>query len=123
MSVVSTAAATHSRTGRTEWPPTAMVLALCALALASTLTYRMGTDQGVFAYMGAEILDGRLPYLQTWESDFPGLMWLQALEILFLGKSIAMFRLFDLIFQLGNAYLIFRITARIAGGRAAGCVA
>src|SRR5258707_15636506 len=105
MSVIRTAAAAHLRTDRAEWPPTAIVLGLCALALAPTLTYRMGTDQGVFAYMGAEILDGRLPYLQTWESDFPGLMWIQALEILLLGKSIAMFRLFDLIVQLGSAYL------------------
>jgi hypothetical protein len=83
----------------------------------------MGTDQGVFAFMGAAILDGRWPYLHTWESDFPGLMWLQALEILLLGKSIAMFRLFDLVFQLGNAYLIFRIAAKVGGGYVAGLVA
>src|SRR5258707_1975617 len=113
MSVIRTAAAAHLRTDRAEWPPTAVLLALCALVLAPTLTYRMGTDQGVFAYMGAAIVDGRWPYLQTWESDFPGLMWLQALEILVLGKSIAIFRLFDLMFHLANAYLIFRIAARI----------
>jgi hypothetical protein len=122
MPVASPAAVVDRSTGGAE-PPTAIVLAFCALALAPTLTYRMGTDQGVFAYMGAAILEGRWPYLHTWESDFPGLMWLQALEILLLGKSVAMFRLFDLIFQLGNAYLIFRIAARVAGGRLAGAVA
>jgi len=91
-----------------------MVLAVCSLLLAPILAYRMGVDQGVFAYMGAEILEGRWPYLYTWESDFPGLMFLQAGAIVLFGKSIVMFRLFDLIFQLGNAYLIYRITCRVA---------
>jgi len=49
----------------------AFVLGLCALALLPTLSYRLGTDQGVFAYMGAALAEGRPPYLQTWESDFP----------------------------------------------------
>jgi hypothetical protein len=96
-----------------------MVLVVCSLLLAPTLAYRMCVDQGVFAYMGAEILEGRWPYLETWESDFPGLMFLQAVEILLFGKSIAMFRFFDLIFQLGNAYLIYRITCRVACRRGA----
>jgi hypothetical protein len=100
-----------------------MVLSLCVVTLSPTLTYRMGVDQGVFAYIGAAILDGRWPYLQTWESDFPGMMWLQALEILLLGKSIVMFRFFDLIFQLGIAYLIYRVAVRVGTGRVAGLVA
>src|SRR5215467_5207606 len=100
-----------------NWQFTAMVMAVCALLLGPTLAYRMGVDQGVFAYMGAELLEGRWPYLHTWESDFPGLMFLQAIEIFFFGKSIAMFRLFDFIFQLGNSYLIYHIASRV-GSRA-----
>jgi hypothetical protein len=98
---------------------TAMMLAVCALLLAPTLAYRMGVDHGSFAYIGAEILEGRWPYLHTWESDYPGLMFLQALEIFLFGKSIAMFRLFDLIFQLGNCYFIYRIAARVGNRYAA----
>jgi len=101
---------------------TTAVLALCILILAPMLTFRMGVDQGVFAYMGAGILDGRWPYLRSWESDFPGLMFLQALQISVLGKSGAMFRLFDVLFQAGNAYLILRIATRV-GGRVAGYIA
>ena len=93
------------------------VMIVCTMLLAPTLAYRMGVDQGVFAYMGAEILEGRWPYLHTWESDFPGLMFLQAGEIFLFGKSIAMFRLFDLIVQLGNCYLIYRIASKV-GSRA-----
>jgi hypothetical protein len=99
-----------------------MVMAVSAVLLSPTLTYRMGLDQGVFAYLGAEVLEGRWPYIDTWDHAFPGLMYLQAMEILLLGKSIAMFRLFDLVYQLTNVYLIYRIT-RALSGRAASYVA
>ena len=104
------------------WKFTAMVMSVCALLLSPTLAFRMGADQGVFAYMGAELLEGRWPYISTWESDFPGLIFLQALEIALFGKSIVMFRLFDFIFQLGNCYLIYRIACRVSS-RAAGYLA
>ena len=103
-------------------PPATAVLVACACVLAPTLAYRVGVDQGVFASMGGALLQGAWPYLHTWESDFPGLMFLQAIEILVFGKSIAAFRLFDLLFQLGNAFLIYRIATRIHSG-AAGLVA
>lgn len=102
-----------------ERPRTTAVMAVCALILAPTLAYRIGVDQGVFAYMGGAILRGSWPYVHTWESDFPGLMFLQAAEILVFGKSIAMFRLFDILFQLGNAYLVFRMADRVSGRVAA----
>lgn len=98
---------------------TAVVLLLSAAALLPTLAYRMGVDQGVFAYMGAELLRGRWPYVHTWESDYPGLVFLQAVEILALGKSVVAFRVFDLFVQLGNAYLILRIARRTCGWTAA----
>jgi len=101
---------------------TAGVLAVCALLLAPTLAYRMGLDQGVFAYLGAELLHGHWPYLDTWDHAFPGLMFLQALEILILGKSIVAFRLFDLAWQLASLLFLYRITRRLAG-RAAGLFA
>ena len=107
------------RMGAGSVPRTAVVLGICALVLAPTLAYRVGVDQGVFAYMGSALLRGDWPYIGSWESDFPGLMFLQALEILAFGKSIAMFRLFDVLFQLGNAYFIFRITDRLSGRVAA----
>jgi hypothetical protein len=105
-----------------ERPRTAWALIACALVLAPTVAFRMGVDQGVFAYMGAALLDGKWPYLQTWESDFPGLVFLQAGEILAFGRSAVAFRIFDLLFQLGNAYFIFQIAAR-TGGRAAALIA
>jgi len=99
-----------------------LLLAICTLLLAPTLAYRMGLDQGSFAYMSAELLEGRWPYIYTWDHQFPGGMLLHALEIALFGKSIFMFRLFDLLVQLANAWFIFRITSRL-GGRPAAFVA
>lgn len=98
-------------------PSVATTLVVCALLLSPVLGYRMGVDQGLYAYMGAEILEGRWPYVDTWDHNFPGAMFLQALQILVLGKSIAMFRLFDFVYQLANAALVYLIAARV-GGRA-----
>jgi hypothetical protein len=92
---------------------TLALMAFCGVLLAPTLAYRMGLDQGSFAYLGAEILDGRWPYIDTWDHQFPGLMLLSALEILALGKSGAAFRLFDWAYQLLNVYLIYSITRKL----------
>ena len=104
--------------GSSRWS-TAGVLAVCALLLAPTLTYRMGLDHGVFAYMGAELLDGRWPYVGTWDHAFPGLVFLHGLEIFAFGKSIAMFRLFDLLVQLTTVALVYRIARVVTGGTGA----
>ncbi len=97
----------------------ALVLGACVLVLLPTLTYRMGVDQGVFAYMSAALLEGKWPYVGTWESDFPGLIFLQALQMFVLGKSIVAFRAFDLGVQVLSAYLIHRIARRTSGWVAA----
>ena len=101
--------------GRSEGPSAALVLGVCALVLAPTIAYRVGVDQGVFAYMGAQLLRGDWPYIHSWEADFPGLMFLQAAEIFLFGKSIWMFRLFDVLFQLVTAWFVFRIADRLSG--------
>ncbi|HUU34332.1 MAG TPA: hypothetical protein VMW48_09725 [Vicinamibacterales bacterium] len=98
---------------------TALVLAACTLVLLPTLTFRMGVDQGVFAYMSAALLEGKWPYVGTWESDFPGLIFLQAVQMLVLGKSIVAFRAFDLGVQVLSAFLIHRIARRTSGWIAA----
>jgi hypothetical protein len=98
-----------------ERPRTAWVLIACALVLAPTLAFRMGVDQGVFAYMGGALLEGKWPYLQTWESDFPGLVFLQAGEILAFGRSGVAFRIF--VSSWATRTLSFKSRRARAGGR------
>jgi hypothetical protein len=112
--------------GKTEGRSKAFVVVLalfCAAVLAPTIAYRVGVDQGVFAYLGAEILEGRWPYLQTWESDFPGLMFIQAGIIATLGESLVMFRVVDWVVQLTTALLIYGIAQRAGCHRAGALLA
>lgn len=91
-----------------------LLLAGCAVLLSPMLAFRMGADQGLQAFVAAELLQGNLPYVDNWDHQFPGGWVLHALEIFLFGKSVLAFRIFDLFFQLGSAYLIFRITLKFA---------
>ncbi len=95
---------------------------ICAVILLPTLAFRFAVDHANFAYMASTLLRGGWPYVSSWDNQFPGLIFLQAAEMLVFGKSIVMFRLFDVVAQLGNAYLIFRIATRL-DGRVAGLIA
>jgi hypothetical protein len=96
-----------------------MLLLSCGVLLSPMLSYRVGLDQGVFAYMGTQLLDGRIPYVDTWDHAFPGIILIHSAELLLFGEPIYMFRLFDLLWQLVTVWYLFRITARLAGGPAA----
>lgn len=54
--------------------PACIVLAL----LAPTLFYPYGRDQGVFAYVGAALARGELPYRDVWDLKPPGIYLLYA---------------------------------------------
>jgi hypothetical protein len=107
------AEAPHPITDTTRF--TLLVLGVALVLLLPTLSFRVGVDQSVFLYIGSEILEGRWPYVATWEGDYPGMMFLQAGEIAVFGRSIAMFRVFDLLVQLVTVWLIYRITFRVSG--------
>jgi hypothetical protein len=98
---------------------TVLLLLTCSVLLAPVLSFRMGMDQANYAYMAWMWLEGHWPYVGTWDLQFPGGWVLHALEIAVFGKSVWLFRVFDLLFQLASAWLIFRITRRAAGVPAA----
>ncbi|HEX9798685.1 MAG TPA: glycosyltransferase family 39 protein [Thermoanaerobaculia bacterium] len=107
---------------RPERALAAAAMLLAAALLSPSLAFRLGQDQGIFAYLGAEWLEGRWPYLATWDQNLPGMAALHALVIAALGKSVFAFRLFDFAWQLANAWLVHRISRRL-GGRAAALLA
>jgi hypothetical protein len=96
-----------------------IVLSICLAILAPTMAYRVGVDQGVFFYMADVLLKGGWPYVATWENDYPGLIFIQAVQMLVMGKSIAAFRLFDILVQVGSAYCILVVARRASGSMAA----
>lgn len=63
-----------------------LLLLLVALRQASPLTVFPSLDSGYYLYTGQQILQGKVPYLDFWESKPPGIFYLNALG-LWLGRG------------------------------------
>jgi hypothetical protein len=90
-----------------------------ALILACTLSYPFNNDNALFAYMSALLLKGRLPYLGSWDQNFPGILLIHTPQILLFGRSQLAFHLWDILLQLVGAYYLFRLGLRWGGRPAA----
>lgn len=62
------------------------VLALGVLAQANPLRNFPSLDSGYYLYIGQQILQGKIPYLDLWESKPPGIFYINALG-LWLGRG------------------------------------
>jgi len=60
----------------------AVLLIANALRQASPLTVFPSLDSGYYLYIGQQILAGKIPYLDLWESKPPGIFYLNALGLL-----------------------------------------
>ncbi|MCP4140186.1 MAG: glycosyltransferase family 39 protein [Chloroflexi bacterium] len=56
------------------------------LAQANPYITLPGRDNGFFLYAGAQLLDGKLPYIDFWDSKPPGVFYINALGLL-IGKG------------------------------------
>jgi hypothetical protein len=77
--------------------PRKAVLAVCAVLVIFTTfalqlawtprVARTSADSGLFAYIGQQILEGRLPYRDAWDHKPPGVFYVDALAMLLLGQN------------------------------------
>jgi hypothetical protein len=95
----------------------AMLAVLAILAL--TLTYPFNNDNALYAYMADLLLKGGLPYLGSWDQNFPGILLVHAPQILILGRSQLAFHIWDVLLQLVSAIYVYRIAERLGGKRSA----
>jgi hypothetical protein len=102
-------------------PKAALLLSLIcsALILAGTLTYPFNNDNALFAYMAALLIEGKLPYLESWDQNFPGVLLVHAPQILLFGRSQLAFHFWDVALQLLGSYYLFRLGLRFGGREAA----
>lgn len=63
-----------------------LILALTVLVQANPGTRLPGRDYGCYAYLGDQILHGKLPYRDAWESKPPAIFYLNAVAI-YLGRG------------------------------------
>jgi len=63
------------------------LLTALALALANPHLDKPARDGGFFLYAGGQILDGKIPYQDFWDSKGPGIFYINALGLLLGGGS------------------------------------
>ncbi|HEY3398913.1 MAG TPA: glycosyltransferase family 39 protein [Armatimonadota bacterium] len=93
--------------------------ALLALWAISTLSWAMGRDQGVFAWVGDVVAHGGLPYRDAWEQKGPATHLQFAATQLLLGRNQWGLRLVDLLLLSASLLALGRLTGRVAGRWAA----
>ncbi len=77
------------------------------------LTYPFGRDQGIYAYAGKLLLEGKMNYQYVFDLKPPGIHFLFAFSQLVFGESMFNTRIFDIIWQSLTAFVIFLISIRI----------
>lgn len=83
--------------------------------LSLTLGLPFNADNAIYAYMAELLLKGRLPYLGSWDQNFPGVLAVHALHLLTLGRSALAFHCIDVVLHTIGLYYIYRITERLFG--------
>ena len=84
-----------------------------ALIVAPIAMYPFGRDQGAFAAVADVIRHGGVPYRDAWEIKPPGIYYLFWAIFELLGRSMFAARLFDVLWTLAAAALLFFIGKRL----------
>ncbi|HEY3874128.1 MAG TPA: glycosyltransferase family 39 protein [Candidatus Kapabacteria bacterium] len=88
------------------------MLALNAAILAVVFLIPFNSDLDLYHSMGLELSRGRLPYIGSWDNNFPGIVYFHSLSILIFGKGYLGFRLIDFLIHLGTVLLLFHLSIR-----------
>lgn len=93
-------------------------LGFCALIFSVTLSYPFNNDNALYAYMADLTLHGHMPYVGSWDQNFPAIVAVHALQIIVCGHSQLAFHIFDIVLQLIGSVLLFRVGAVLYNERA-----
>lgn len=93
-----------------------LVIILIGAALGSiSLTYPFGRDQAFYAYAGKLLLEGKMNYLYVFDLKPPGSHLFFAFSDFLLGSSMFSYRIFDMIWQISTAFVIFLLAFKLTG--------
>jgi len=97
----------HKRSG-------AILCAILSLGiLLVELFLPLNWDNWLYQTMGWDLYAyGKLPYVGSWDVNFPGIIYLHALSIALFGTSDLAFRCFDLTFEVAASLLLYKILSR-----------
>lgn len=106
---------------------TSKQLTLCVLAVvlsglllgSVSIIYPFGRDQGIYAYIGKLILNGKIDYKYSYNLRPPGIHYVFALSQFMMGESMLNMRVFDMCWQILTACVIFLLAFRTTKSRTA----
>ena len=90
-------------------PPTLIV---CGAILSLTLLFPFIEDNIPQAYIARRLLHRELPYVGTWDQNYPGVLIFHLLALI-LSPSALAFRFVDLIFELWMVWVLYDLGKRI----------
>jgi hypothetical protein len=92
---------------------TAICLIIAAAILLVELLFPLSWDNWVYQTMGWDLYAfGKLPYIGSWDVNFPGIVYLHALSIALLGPSDLSFRIFDFVIEATTCVLLYKLLVR-----------
>ena len=74
-----------------------LLVAVITFLALPVLTYPLGRDQGEFAVLAQGLIDGRRPYVDLWNPNPPGVLYVFSWAIRCFGTSLIAIRVLDLI--------------------------
>jgi hypothetical protein len=93
-------------------------LLICAVILISVIRYNLleipfERDEGAYAYLGKQVLLGKIPYVDFFELKFPFMYYSYALLVSLFGYDLIGLHLAFLVLNVSSIVLLFFIVARI----------
>jgi len=90
------------------------------LLLLVTALYPFTMDQSVYQTMAVQLVQfHRLPYVGSWDMNFPGIVFIHSLAILLFGNTDTGFRILDIIVHVGIVLMLYRLVIRWTSPRTA----
>ena len=90
-----------------------VLLAIAAVIGSVSLTYPFGRDQGIYAYAGKLLLEGKMNYKEVFDLKPPGIHFFFSFIQLISGESMFNARVFDILWQFITAVIVMIISSRL----------
>ncbi len=90
-----------------------MLLVFVALIGSVSLAYPFGRDQGIYAYAGKLLLEGKMNYKEVFDLKPPGIHFFFSFIQLVSGESMLNARVFDILWQFLTAVIVMIISSRL----------
>lgn len=82
--------------------------------LLFNLAIPFNTDNNIYQEMGLMLARyGKLPYLGSWDVNFPGIVYIHALAITIFGNTEIGFRILDTLVRIASAALLYQCTLKL----------